>query len=415
MRGFAAIVASWLSFWSGTAVHVEQASVLPLPPRTVRALLETFAINTHFQQGGQYSEVQKSVDALHDLGITQVRDSFTGLGHPGMEYAAQHGIKFLFTINAGWGMGVIGALEKWERAYPGSILAIEGPNEVNNWPVNYAGTTGIPAAQAFQNDLFTAVHASPLLSRIPVVALTSWPVFENSSNVGNVHAYARSGTFVSPEIRNGLADEISRNPPAKPTWLTEVGYHTHLGSADHDEGVSESVQAKMVLSAYLDAFEQGTEKTFLYQLEDQYDDPGDEQSHFGLIDREWRRKPAFHGLKNIIELLNRWSGQPSTRAAPSYELQALPASAHHMMLAGRDGRWMLAVWNEPALWDNKAKVETNVPPTRVRLQLKQKSAEIALVDPLVSGDPAQTVRNTNSFEFALIDHPIFISVETDAN
>lgn len=409
MRTLAAIVASWMPFWTGTA-HVERNVELPPRPATVGSLLEEFAINTHFQQGWQYVEVQKSVTALHDLGITQVRDSFTGLGHAGLEYAAQHGIKFTFLIDAGWGMNAAAALESWEAAYPGSILAIEGPNEVNNWPVTYAGQTGIPAAQAFQSDLFTAVHASRVLQQIPVVALTSWPVFENKSDIGNVHSYARSGLFVSPDIRDGLNFEISHNPPAKPTWLTEVGYHTHLGSADPDQGVSENAQAKMVVSAYLSAFEQGVAKTFLYQLEDQYDDPDDQQSHFGLIDRAWRRKPAFIALQNMIAILNRMRGPPSAGAAPSYELKGLPATAHHKLLAAADGAWVLAIWNEPVLWDRKAKAEVKVPTSTVTLQLPQANREIALLDPLVSVDPVQTASGIGSFEFALIDHPLFIRI-----
>ena len=53
-------------------------------------------------------------------------------------------------------------------AYPGSIIAIEGPNEVNNFAVNYEGLTGTAGAQAFQADLYAAVNASPILQDIPV-------------------------------------------------------------------------------------------------------------------------------------------------------------------------------------------------------------------------------------------------------
>ena len=98
-------------------------------------------------------------------------------------------------------------LEAWEQRYPGSILAIEGPNEVNNWPITYGGLSGIPGAQAFQKDLYEGVRGSEVLGNIPVLALTSWPVFMNHSDIGNIHAYARDGGYMSARIVGGIFDE----------------------------------------------------------------------------------------------------------------------------------------------------------------------------------------------------------------
>lgn len=54
----------------------------------------------------------------------------------------------------------------------GALLAVEGPNEPNNWPVTYQGqtsssTTSLPIAK-FQRDLYAAVKADTGLKGVPV-------------------------------------------------------------------------------------------------------------------------------------------------------------------------------------------------------------------------------------------------------
>ncbi len=379
-------------------------------PNPAAALAASIGVNTHLQQGDQYANARRTVDMLKALGITQVREPFAGVGHPGIEYAARKGIKFVFLIGGGWGKKVVPALEDWERRYPGSILAIEGPNEVNNWPVTFEGETGVRAAQRFQAMLYEGVKKSPALSHIPVVALTSWPVFASRSDIGNVHAYARTGGFMAEEIREAIADERRLNPPRKPIWMTEAGYHTLLGG-DSDEGVSEEVQAKYTLTFFLDAYRLGVRKTFLYQLLDQYPNPADIQSHFGLVDRQWRPKAGFTALQSMIGIL---SDQAAT-AAPirplRYRLTGLPPQARQMLFQAADGDRLLVVWNEPEIWDSKRDVEIANATAKVRLDLDPAQAEIALFDPLTGNQPIAKVQASGTLDFTLDDHPVFLRIE----
>ena len=70
---------------------------------------------------------------------------------------------------------IVSSLSQYEQlAAAGALLAVEGPNEPNNFPVTYNGmksssTTSMPIAQ-FQRDLYAAVKADPKLSGIPVFA-----------------------------------------------------------------------------------------------------------------------------------------------------------------------------------------------------------------------------------------------------
>jgi hypothetical protein len=384
----------------------------PTQAADVNDLIESFAINTHMQQGWQYDDTAKTIAALKKLGILHIRESFTGLGHPGMERAAREGIRFTFTIGGGWGLpGVVEYLEAWQKKYPRSIVAIEGPNEVNNWPVSFEGKTGIPGAQAFQRALYAAVRKSAILKNVPVVGLTSWPVFQNDSDIGNIHSYDRGGDFPSRSIKAGLADERSANP-GKPIWMTEAGNHTKLGNSDYMEGVSEAVQAKMIPSLYLSAFEQGVSKTFLYQLANQFTDPAHQESYFGLVDQQWKEKPAFSSLKNMIDVLTRESGRGARAPGGSleYELRDLPPTAHQKLFQTGGGDWILAVWNEPDIWDEQNNTEIDNPTAKVTLKLGRASPKISLFDPLVGSAATGGAEGADAISFALDDHPVFLKI-----
>ncbi|KQT60481.1 MULTISPECIES: hypothetical protein [unclassified Aureimonas] len=376
------------------------------------ALLSSFGMNTHMQQGWQYSDARKTVAVLKDLGITQVREAFVGLGHEGLEYAAQQGIRFLYFIPGGDIGEQLAGLEAWEKRYPGSILAIEGPNEVNNWPIAHRGLTGIPAAQAFQKELYEGVHASEVLRSIPVLALTSWPVFINHSDIGNVHAYSRDGGFMSSRIVAAILDEQTLNPPAKTIWMTEAGYHTHLGE-DYDEGVSEALQAKMATTMFLSAFARGLPKTFYYQLANQYTDPNDQQAYFGLVDQSWAPKPAFTALKSMIAIVRDAAGsQAATAASLRYALDGLPETAQHKAFRTSAGEWLIAVWNEPEdIWDRAGNIELPVPSADVTLRLGEPASDMALYDPLVGTSAVRTVRDAPQLSFPLSSSPLFIRIK----
>jgi hypothetical protein len=381
----------------------------------VNDLLNSFAVVTHMDQGWQYENAVKTVEVLKDLGITHIREGFVGLGHRGAEHAAQQGIRF--TVNIGPGANfktLFPRLEAWVRKYPGSIAAIEGPNEVNNWPVKYEGKTGIEGAQAFQRDLYAGVKSRPALKDIPVVGVTSWPVFQNDSDLGNIHAYDRSGNFLTGSIIHALKDEQAANP-GKKIWMTEAGYHTRLGNDNYHEGVSESVQAKMALSMYFSAFQLGVLKTFYYQLANQYTDPKNQESYFGLVDLQWNPKPAYHALKNLKLILRQGGDGPAPDGSLGYGFDNLPSTGRHKLFRVADGDWLLAVWNEPDIWDEKGDIEIENPIAAVTLRLRKASSAIRIFDPLTGVEPIRMADNTNAVTFDLDDRPVLLRIRTSAD
>ena len=224
---------------------------------------QTMGVDTHinFTDSG-YADIKADLNALQYLGINYVRDEApnpdydpTGQAHLGD--AATAGVKFVFFAQGGVDPSVVTQrLHDFEAAHPGSIVGIEGPNEVNNFPVHYQGLDGAAAAQAYQSALFSAVNSDPLLHDIPVLGFTDYPFYGSASDWNNLHPYAENGEQPRAAILSNESDQAAVDP-GKPFAITETGYHT-LTAADGREGVDEATQAKLLLNTYADAAQLGS-------------------------------------------------------------------------------------------------------------------------------------------------------------
>jgi hypothetical protein len=151
--------------------------------------INSIGINTHLNYtDGAYANTANVEADLAYLGITTVRDAVPNPagGIPyynqttAIETLAATGIKFDFVSQPGTVSiaTTVQELEAFNAAFPGSAIAIEGANEINNWPVTYAGQTGQAGAAAFQAALDTAIKGTPSLSGVAVYDFTggNYPV-----------------------------------------------------------------------------------------------------------------------------------------------------------------------------------------------------------------------------------------------
>ena len=155
-------------------------------PTAARAenFISSIGINVHMNYtDGAYANVANVVNDLAYLGITNVRDGLatnTALipiqnQLSAFKTMASDGIKFDLGMTSTNVQVDIAALNAMEKADPGSILATEGPNEINNWPITYNGLTGLAAATAFQTASYAAIKADPALSGVSVFGFTGAP------------------------------------------------------------------------------------------------------------------------------------------------------------------------------------------------------------------------------------------------
>jgi hypothetical protein len=119
------------------------------------SFINSIGINVHMEYtNGAYANVTNVISDLAYLGITNIRDQLPQAGSSSipiqneataLNTMAADGIKFDLGIYTTDVQADIASLNAMETADPGSIIAVEGPNEVNNFPVSYNGATGVAA------------------------------------------------------------------------------------------------------------------------------------------------------------------------------------------------------------------------------------------------------------------------------
>jgi hypothetical protein len=123
-------------------------------PAAVRAVsadafLNSLGVNTHVDQG---YDPKSYIGPLRYLGLREVRD---GDRHVDGEVAIARATGVRFVINgAGDLQGLIASATVLAKA--GALLAVEGPNEPNNFPITYNGEKGGGAGQSWPPISFSA-------------------------------------------------------------------------------------------------------------------------------------------------------------------------------------------------------------------------------------------------------------------
>ena len=189
----------------------------------------------------------------------------------------------------------------FQQAYPGSIAAIEGPNEINGFPITYDGITDTYAAGVqVTQDLWTAVHSNPSLQAVPVYALTlSYEitgVAAGEEQLGDLAPYVTYGNAHIYDCLQRVAGEhahwlpiLKQDTPGVPMVITETGYTTTPNYVD------ELSAAKYNLNTFCENALNGIVRTYLYELVDENSSTADTnvEHHFGEFHMTGRQKPAL--------------------------------------------------------------------------------------------------------------------------
>ncbi|WP_293881224.1 hypothetical protein [Sphingomonas sp.] len=256
---------------------------------------DTLGVNTHMGQGQPPAKV---AEALRLTGLRHIRDSVLPPSILATLVPAMQGTVRLTAVVGGRRpiKALIIALEAIERKWPGILAAIEGPNEVNNFPFPYKGLSGSPAAVAFQSDLYAAVRASAPLHHLPVIAFTDLAFQDSASDFFNFHPYPPNGELLEPRIARMKARVAQSSSPTKPIQFTEFGYST--------SEMNEERQAALLIAGCRAAVAAGIRRVFVYQLSDFYPDRDPAHpalgNHYGLFDLHYRPKKAALAIARIL-------------------------------------------------------------------------------------------------------------------
>ncbi|TAU83638.1 calcium-binding protein [Rhizobium leguminosarum] len=387
----------------------------------INDIIRSFGIDTHIDYtDGKYSSVGEVVKALDYLGLDTVRDHAPNSasdpnGQTHLGDAAEAGVQFVFSAQREVDPAAVAQrLHAFVQAHPGSVVGIEGPNEVNNWPVSYHGLSGQAAAVAYQKDLSAAVNTDPLLKNIPVLGFTGYTV-ASASDYTTIHTYAKDGdqpfSWLSRESGVQRAAD-----PGKPLAITETGYHTSL-TADTNggwEGVSEATQAKLLLNTLMDGAALGSKQTFIYELLDAYSDPQgtNQEKHFGLFHLDYSAKPAATAIHNLTEILADDGAQKAnfSTGTLNYSIDGLPSSARSLLTEKSDGSYQITIWNEPDIWNQSSDTAIQAATTAVKVNLGASFGSVKVFDPLTGTTAIKSLSNVSSLTLDVVDHPVIIEV-----
>ncbi|MDR3525947.1 MAG: hypothetical protein P4L57_01620 [Rhizomicrobium sp.] len=380
--------------------------------------VDTVGLDVHvmYTDGG-YAWLDDVQKALGYIGAIHLRDHT-----PNASAAAEErystlttaGYRFDFVVNSDIPAS-IARLEVFLKSHPGSIDAIEGPNEVNNWPITYDGVSGHAGAIAFQHALYIAVKTSPILKGISVYNFTDNPPTAGDADFDNLHPYPKLG--IQPlAVLKPILSLAALPMPGKLKVITEAGYNALPDPADwrgQDEwtAVDQHSQAILTLNLLLDSYALGASRTYLYQLLDAYRDPAkaDADKHLGLFDYRYRPKPVADVIHNTILLLSD-RDEAARRFTPrplDVRWTGLPKTAATMVLEKADGEDVIVVWNEVPIWNREAKTAIAYRETTMRLDLRIKR-NITVYDPVKSQFPVAVLTNAAFASLPLSNHPLLV-------
>lgn len=391
------------------------------------AFLDSIGVATHipYTDGG-YANLSRVQSNLDYLGVDQLRDGISN-GENGSAslssyvQLAKAGKKFTFIVGNGTStnasiQSTLNTIKQLVAAVPGSVTAIEGPNEINNQPTTFNGLGGLGGAVALQKFLYSAVKSDPGLAGIAVDYFTGYsaggfgdgPDPSKTSGLADYdtqHPYPNSGDIPANSVdpSQTLPNERGGNGAFV---YTETGYTSNTSDVN---GVSENVQGRYTLDLLLDAAKAGATHTDLYELMDAYR-TGSPQGNagYGLFDQNNNPKLAATGIHNLTTILAD-SGTAASKTV-AYNVSGLPATGDSLAIGKSDGTTDIAVWAEPQLWDRDGKRELSAPTSTATVKLDG-AHTVSVYDPLVGSSPIATYGSTDTVRLQVSDHPLIVAVK----
>lgn len=389
------------------------------PPVAERAadFVGALGVNIHLSQG---SVTAKTVIAdMAYLGVTHVRDH--GRGQKTSESLiaafgelADAGLK-LDWLEGGLPGVTVYRLKTFLRDHPGSVAAVEGPNEVNNFPFTFRGLTGTAAAMAYQRVLYNLVHGRSFPAAIPVLNFTDSPITAGMADAANGHPYPKNGEQPLTTLVSAFG-ALEQATPGKPVYFTEAGYPT-LPQPGQAQGVDDLTQAKLTLNLIMDAANLGVVATYLYDLVDAGDPTGSTVAdHFGLFANDGAAKPSAVAVHNLTTIVADGGATASTFTPTPLNdtLVGLPSDGASRVIETSSGVYDIVVWAEPQIWNSATGTPIAAPPASVTVDLGARFQQVQVFDPLLSASPISTAADTDTVTIGLTDHPLIVQVSNFA-
>jgi len=395
--------------------------------------LSSLGVNIHVDQGvsgGSY------VAPLRYLGVRNVRDN----GRNSSQFQLIH-------QRTGVRLDLVGVGDLEETistsktlAASGALMAFEGPNEPNNWPITYIGQSGggmgswAPVAQ-FQEALYRAVKSDPNLQQYPVFAVSeagaeidnvglqfltiptgagaTFPDGTRYADYANTHNYVTSNRKMYIDNQAWNAADPTLSGPwdgllgeygitwrhhyrgyTKEQLLTLPRVTSETGWDSVSDIGGERTQGTILVNTYFAQFKRGWRYTFIYQLRDGEGGNGNQ----GLFNSNSTPKSAATYIHNLTSIL----ADNIPVASPgflNYSILDEPATVHDLLIQKSSGTFELVVWDEKVKGTDQ-----------VTVNLGRTYSRVNIYDVTIGISPTQTLSNVASVSLNLTDHALIIEI-----
>ena len=428
---FAAMISSALA-----AAPIAKAAT---PAMRAYDFYSKFGVNTDINSGQTISSI---ITDLQYIGIYNIRDSIFSQSYAAtFASLAAQGVKLHLDFQ-GW-INPAPSMANWLSwiksylvvPYPGSVVGVSGPNEVDNTGAAfvYAGLTGIAAANRAQQDLYNGIKADPVLENIPV---DMWPLaFTYSGNdAGNLWAVGNQTAYCD---RANLHDYYAADNYSQPTYpvlgdipvslqryllnarqvcnrqsfvTTESGWYTPTQAGWGGAGVNEYVQARLLLNDLFDhAMLPYNAFVYIFTLRwgtTDFSDPG-----YGVMHDDGTPKISGTAIRNLMTILR----DPGSNAATftpgslSYFLSGMPSASGNFVIQNSAGAFDIIVWNETPIWNIPTATQVSTPTSTVTVSLPRAFSG-KIYNPLIGTSPIATFDYLSQVRVNLNDAPLIIEL-----
>lgn len=395
-------------------------------PSSAFDFVNSIGINTHLnyfdRSYGNFPFVERE---LKTLGVHHLRDGvhlqntdYNTLLYSRWVQLGRTGIRFDAVFDPRSNLGAMNSslLDKVDAMAGHVIDAFEGPNEMD-----ISGDSNWPATDRnFQTQLFDAMKSSHSARSVQIIAPSLAFASHGSQigslsdviDLGNLHPYP-AGAMPSVVFPQQIDLERVIGDSRKIVF-TETGYHNAINEVNDQPGISETAAAKYIPRLFLEDFAHGIVRTYLYELLDEAPDPSltRPQFHWGLIRADGSEKPAFHALKNLIEVL-RDDSEPATLTPLRFALNTSGSEEshiHHLLLEKSDGTYDLVLWKEVPSYDIRRKVDVTNTNDPVQVTFAQKSRDVSIFEPVTQEEPIRISHKATSLTLNVTDQPVIVEI-----
>ncbi|CAA9584042.1 CBM51 [uncultured Synechococcales cyanobacterium] len=371
--------------------------------KSADSFVDSIGVTTHLRYTGtsysNYSGIIKP--RLQELGVRHIRDGGKDKAFfDKLNDLATIGIKSTLVMDPRDGTQPQDAVTI-AKSIPKSLEAVEGPNE---WDMNrgltYKGQSFPNGLRNYQNELYKAINSDPATANISVLT----PSLAGPGNAdklepldafdkGNIHYYVGGekstwglDNYVLPQIR-----ELTEN---KPLVVTETGWS--------NAAISQQAEAKYVPRLYLEHFNRGIERTFLYEFIKQRQQDNSYEGSWGILNPDGSPQPAFKALKNLIDLVEEPGAGRFTPGKLDYKLSGAMTGVNHTLLQKSNGKFNLILWQDDEAGNN--------PDQSVTLTLNQPISSAKTYLPLNSTEATNSYSKPTNINLKVPDHPLVVEL-----